>query len=223
MSRFFGAVVILALLLGVAHAGEVPHARVSTGELSGVRQVDVAAFLGVPFAAPPVGDLRWRAPRPPLAWAGILLLCGGVLCQVSIRRAPATAALLNAGVIALYTILDGIGVRASGQIFAYSLWIFLLGALPLLLWNARQGSAFFLYAVRRAPQALAGGAGTVAAYSLVLWAMTQAPVAVVAALRETAILFGAAISGLVLKEKIGWNRLAAALMVTMGAILLRLA
>jgi drug/metabolite transporter (DMT)-like permease len=160
---------------------------------------------------------------PPLAWAGILLLCGGVLCQVSIRRAPATAALLNAGVIALYTILDGIGVRASGQIFAYSLWIFLLGALPLLLWNARQGSAFFLYAVRRAPQALAGGAGTVAAYSLVLWAMTQAPVAVVAALRETAILFGAAISGLVLKEKIGWNRLAAALMVTMGAILLRLA
>jgi para-nitrobenzyl esterase len=71
MSRFFGAVVILALLLGVAHAGEVPHARVSTGELSGVRQVDVAAFLGVPFAAPPVGDLRWRAPRPPLAWAGV--------------------------------------------------------------------------------------------------------------------------------------------------------
>lgn len=71
MSGFFGAVAGLALLMGTTLANDVPHARVSTGELSGVRQVDVAAFLGVPFAAPPVGDLRWRAPRPPLAWTGV--------------------------------------------------------------------------------------------------------------------------------------------------------
>jgi drug/metabolite transporter (DMT)-like permease len=62
-----------------------------------------------------------------------------------------------------------------------------------------------------------------AAYALVLWAMTRAPVAEVAALRETAILFGAAISVLVLKEKLSWNRALAAAMVTLGAVLLRLA
>ena len=68
---FYAAVVGLAMLAGTALANEAPHARVSTGELAGVRQVDVAAFLGIPFAAPPVGDLRWRAPRPALAWQGV--------------------------------------------------------------------------------------------------------------------------------------------------------
>jgi drug/metabolite transporter (DMT)-like permease len=69
---------------------------------------------------------------------------------------------------------------------------------------------------------LLGGSGTLIAYSLVLWAMTQAPVAVVAALRETSILFGTIISVVVLKEKLG-RRLAAASIIALGAIVLRLA
>ena len=69
--RFLAAVAVLSLLAGTALANDAPHARVGTGELVGIRQVDVSAFLGVPFAAPPVGDLRWRAPRPPLPWSGV--------------------------------------------------------------------------------------------------------------------------------------------------------
>ena len=156
------------------------------------------------------------------AWAGILCLCGGVLSLLSLRRAPGGAALLNALVIASYTIIDGVGVRLSGQAFSYTLWVFLLGGIPLAAWAARD-PGFFVYARQRAVPGLLGGIGTLAAYSLVLWAMTKAPVAMVAALRESAILFGTAISAVVLKEKIGWNRAVAAVMVTLGAILLRLA
>ena len=159
---------------------------------------------------------------PLWAWAGILCLCGGVLSLVSLRRAPAKAALLNVLVIAGYTIIDGVGVRYSGQPLSYTLWVFLIGAIPLTAWAFHRGG-FWSYARTRAWHGLAGGTGTLSAYALILWAMTKAPVAEVAALRETAILFGTAISALVLKEKVGWNRAVAAAMVTLGAILLRLA
>lgn len=156
------------------------------------------------------------------AWAGILCLCGGVLSLVSLRRAPAKAALLNVLVIAAYTVIDGMGVRRSGATLSYVLWIFILGAVPLTFWASR-GAGFWSYARQRVWHGLAGGTGTLSAYGLVLWAMTKAPVAEVAALRETAILFGTAISALFLKEKVGWNRAVAAAMVTLGAVLLRLA
>jgi drug/metabolite transporter (DMT)-like permease len=158
---------------------------------------------------------------PLFAWAGILCLCGGVLSLVSLRRAPPVAALFNALAITGYTLIDGIGVRRSGAPLSYTLWIFLLGAIPLVLWASR-GAGFWTYARSRARQCAVGGAGTLSAYALVLWAMTRAPVAEVAALRETAILFGTAISAFVLKEKVGWNRAVAAAMVTLGAVLLRL-
>src|SRR5579859_4610312 len=108
------------------------------------------------------------------AWAGILCLCGGVLSLISLRRAPPVAALFNALAIAGYTLIDGIGVRKSGAPLSYTLWIFLLGAIPLVAWASRR-AGFWTYARSRAGQCAAGGAGTLSAYALVLWAMTQAP------------------------------------------------
>ncbi|CZZ11714.1 Integral membrane protein [Enterobacter hormaechei] len=70
---------------------------------------------------------------------------------------------------------------------------------------------------------LLGGVGTMGSYGLALWAMTQAPLAVVAALRETSILFGAFIAFVLLKEKVVDLRIAAALGIAAGAVLLRLA
>jgi para-nitrobenzyl esterase len=46
------------------------YASTKQGKLEGVERDGVQAFLGVPFAAPPVGALRWRAPEPPAAWSG---------------------------------------------------------------------------------------------------------------------------------------------------------
>jgi carboxylesterase type B len=55
----------------VSASGGDPVARIETGALRGVRSDGVDSFLGVPYAAPPVGALRWRAPRPAAPWRGV--------------------------------------------------------------------------------------------------------------------------------------------------------
>ena len=70
---------------------------------------------------------------------------------------------------------------------------------------------------------LVAGAGALASYAAALWAMTLAPIATVAAMRETSILFALAISAILLKERISPSRLVAAGVVTLGALTLRLA
>ena len=136
----------------------------------------------------------------------------------------ALPALANAVVIAAYTVVDGAGVRLSGHAAAYTMWVFLLTALPLVAWaGLRRRADLAAHFRSRWHFGLSGGACTLGAYVLSLWAMTQAPVALVAALRETSILFGTALSALVLKERFGWTRHAAAAVVVSGAIILKLA
>ena len=79
------------------------------------------------------------------------------------------------------------------------------------------------YVARHWRIGIVGGIGTTASYGLALWAMTIAPVAVVAALRETSILFGTLIAGLMLKEHIGMRRIIAACIIASSAAVLRLA
>lgn len=165
------------------------------------------------------------------AWSGVLLICAGVMGMTFVHRSPgstgaraASPALANALVIAAYTVVDGAGVRLSGHAAAYTMWVFLLTALPLIVWAAlRRGSDLAAHLRSRWHFGMIGGACTLGAYVLALWAMTQAPVALVAALRETSILFGTALSALVLKERFGWTRHAAAAVVVSGAVILKLA
>ena len=164
----------------------------------------------------------------PTAWAGVTGICLGIfsiaLGNKVTDRKGIYLALLNAMVIAGYTLIDGVGVRRSGAPAAYTLWVFLLTGLPLILWTASaRKSAFFHYLGRYWRLGLAGGVGATASYGLALWAMTVAPVAVVAALRETSILFGTIIAGLVLREHVGQRRLIAACIIACGAAILRLA
>lgn len=164
----------------------------------------------------------------PLAWAGVVGISLGIFSiALSSRlgdRRGVCLALLNALVIAAYTLIDGIGVRRSGAPAAYTLWVFLLTGLPLVLWVlTARGTGFRSYLRRYWGLGIAGGIGTTASYGLALWAMTLAPVAVVAALRETSILFGTLIAGLILKERIGPRRVVAACIIAAGAAVLRLA
>lgn len=162
-------------------------------------------------------------------WLGVTLICAGVAGMALAR--PATAprnwlapslALLNAAVIASYTLLDGLGVRLSHAPAAYALYTFMLDALPLLVWTAlRHGRAMMAYAEENWHVAAIGGAGTLASYSIALWAMTVAPVAVIASLRETSVLFAVAISWFVLKERIAPARLAATALIAAGAAVIR--
>jgi drug/metabolite transporter (DMT)-like permease len=162
------------------------------------------------------------------AWIGVLAICLGVfiiaLGSGRNDRKGIRLALLNALVIAGYTLIDGLGVRKSGAPAAYTLWVFLLTGIPLALWAVTAGrSKFVPYFGRHWRLGLAGGIGTTASYGLALWAMTVAPIAVVAALRETSILFATLIAGFVLREPIGPRRVISACVIAGGAAILRLA
>lgn len=170
---------------------------------------------------------------PPLALLGIGLICLGILAMAFSRRAvrPTPSqrlglllALLNAGVIAAYTLVDGLGVRRSGAPAAYTLWLFLLTGLVLIGWVLlMRRRAFVAYAATYWRMGIVSALGTLASYGLALWAMTLAPVAVIAALRETSILFGVLIAGLFLKERLSAARIVGASIIVAGAVVLRLA
>jgi len=164
----------------------------------------------------------------PAAWLGIGLICSGIgfLAAAAVRQAPRGAALAlgNAVVIASYTLIDGLGVRRSGAPAAYAMWVYVLTALPLVAWAGATGRRRFgRYVAERGLLGLVGGGIATSVYATTLWAMTVAPVAVVAALRETSILFAVLISAVVLKEPVGLLRLAMVCAIAGGAMVLRLA
>jgi drug/metabolite transporter (DMT)-like permease len=137
-----------------------------------------------------------------------------------LRRRRAFA---NAAIIAAYTLVDGSGARASGNPASYVAWLTFAEAIPFLLWiRVRRGAAAFAYVRRGWRRGLLGGAAGLAAYGIVLWAMTRAPVAAVAALRETSVLFAALIGAVWLKEGFGLPRLAGAASVVAGVAALKL-
>ncbi|MBF9272832.1 EamA family transporter, partial [Enterobacter hormaechei] len=163
-----------------------------------------------------------------LAWSGIGVICLSILAMAMNGRMQSRKgiwlALLNACFIAGYTLVDGTGVRLSDTALGYTLWTFFMNGFCLLSWamvaRRREASSYLRLHWKKG---LLGGVGTMGSYGLALWAMTQAPLAVVAALRETSILFGALIAFVLLKEKVAGLRIAAALGIAAGAVLLRLA
>lgn len=170
------------------------------------------------------------------AWIGVLAVCGGVLL-IGLAKAESGAApgaqrralgfaLANAAIIALYTVVDGAGVRVAGDAWPYVGLLFAVDGLPFLaivLWKRRAAwPATRAYSVARAPVALVGAAASLGAYGIALWAMTRAPVASVAALRETSVLFAAVIGVVFLKERFRLQRALGTGAVVVGVVALRL-
>ena len=166
----------------------------------------------------------------PGGWLGILLVSGGVLLLAAdawrsgkLRKAPALLALANAGVIAVYTLVDGQGARLSGHAFSYTGWMFLLTAVLLFgIALALRGRRMINHVRHGWQRGLLGGASTLASYGLALWAMTHAPIALVAALRETSVVFAAIMAALFLAEPVTRLRIASILAVAAGAVAIKL-
>ena len=160
-------------------------------------------------------------------WFALLLLSGGVLVLSAERsgRGGMSFALANAGVIAAYTLIDGTGARLAGAAWSYTLWMFLFNAIPFVAWVlvVKQKRRHLPAIADAWARGLLGGALALASYGLAIWAMTRAPIPLVAALRETAVIFGLVIGALVLKERFGPARWVATGLVALGAVVLRLA
>ncbi|WP_416979107.1 EamA family transporter [Streptomyces sp. T028] len=158
------------------------------------------------------------------AAAGIALSCAGLtgvaLWGLRGRRpdwAAIGAALAIGLTIAAYTVVDGLGVRASGSSLGYIAWLMAVQGVVIPAYAVTRLRARTVAVLRPfAALGLLGSALSVAAYALVLWAQTRAELAPVAALRESSILVGAAIGALFFKERFGAPRIAAAGLLVLG-------
>ncbi|MEU9475418.1 DMT family transporter [Streptomyces sp. NPDC048191] len=162
----------------------------------------------------------------PGAWAmaGIAVSCVGLM-GVSLWGlrggrpdwAAIGAALATGLTIAVYTVIDGLGVRAAHSPLGYIAWLMAIQGVvvPAYLYaRARAGTVRLLRPY--AALGLLGAALSVTAYALVLWAQTRAELAPIAALRESSIIVGAAIGAVLFKERFGGPRIAAAGLLVVG-------
>ena len=130
--------------------------------------------------------------------------------------------LCNAVVIMGYTLADGLGARASGDAISYVCWIFFLNTFPInIILSVKYGKTFFAYVGQRWKYGLLGGLCSLGAYGVTIWAMAEAPIALVAALRETSVIFGLLMAVIFLKEKASPLRVLSVLLVAGGAICMK--
>ena len=193
-------------------------------------QIYPIARGGAPLLTAVVSRFFVTEPISGLALTGIVALGSGVALMSLLGRRRGAAfdgvavafALLTAVIICAYTIVDGMGARAAGDPHAYSAALFVLDGLPLpllVLW--RRGVAGFAPAKKHLAPGLAGGAMALGSYWIAIWAMTVAPIALVAALRESSVLWAAVIAVVFLKEPILPPRAIAAAMILCGLVLIR--
>jgi drug/metabolite transporter (DMT)-like permease len=162
-----------------------------------------------------------------VALIGIATLAAGLMSltlsagRLTRGDLPAVAAAVLTGLtIAAYTITDGLGVRHSPDPWAYTALLFVLQGPPLLVAAlARRPLAAWRDAGTMRDGVVAGLLSTLA-YGIVLWAQTKAPLAEVAAIRETSVVFAALIGVAVLGEDFGRRRVVAAVVIATGIVLI---
>ena len=165
-----------------------------------------------------------------VGWSGIVALVAGVFLLsahggrdiAKIDRRAVGFALATALTICAYSVVDGIGARLAGHPAAYSLTLFVGIAVVIVLYALYRDGHGVIAAMRAYWRGgLVGGGLQVMSYGTVLWAMTLAPIAIVATLRETSVLFGTAIAVIMLKEPLRMARIVAALLIVCGLVLIR--
>jgi drug/metabolite transporter (DMT)-like permease len=154
--------------------------------------------------------------------AGILLMARGIFTGgESTKMLP--FALGSAVATAGYSITDGMGARAAGDAVLYVGWLLMVAAVfyvPVAV--AIKGPALLRAPPRAWGVGLIAGACSFGAYAIAVWAMTIAPIALVAALRETSILFAVLIGWLVFGERMDQGKMIAAALIIGGVMLTRL-
>jgi drug/metabolite transporter (DMT)-like permease len=166
-----------------------------------------------------------------VAWSGIVLLAAGVML-LSVPRIQTLArfdgravrfAFATAGTIAAYTLVDGTGARLSGNSHGYAAMLFVLDGVMMSVYGLVRQRSEMAPAIRTAwGLAIGGGLLSLLSYWIAIWAMSVAPIALVAAVRETSVLFAALLGVALLKEPVVAARMVAAVLVVGGLLLIRL-
>lgn len=198
-----------------------------TGDLSQVYPIfrGLAPMLVAIGAALTAGE--WLSPG---IWIGIALVSMGVSSLALFGRTFGRMSrkslywgLATAVLIAMYTVVDGLGVRAAGNSLSYILWLFVFEGVPivcvLLITNK---SGWLRYMKENVAGVIGGGIAASTAYGLVIFAMSFGAMAVVSSLRETSVIFAAIIGSVFLREPFGAARVRAAVLVAGGIILMKL-
>jgi drug/metabolite transporter (DMT)-like permease len=152
---------------------------------------------------------------------GILTLSTDALVRGGLTWRAALAVATNSAVIVIYTLIDGVGARVTGNGIAYGAWLVTgTGFFVLLFALATRRKAFIEGVQNMWRPAFIAGALVGPSYGIVLWGMTHAPIGLVAALRETSVLFAAFIGTYFFGEAFGPRRWIAVALIVVGIILL---
>ncbi|MGH8778239.1 EamA family transporter [Paraburkholderia sp.] len=170
-----------------------------------------------------LGAMLFANELPGLAQAaGIVLVSGGIVGLALQRKRPSratlAAALLTGVTIAVYTVVDGIGVRHSGNAMSYTAWMFTFYWLMPLVFVSMRGRHALRAPLADVGTSMAGGAVSIAAYGIVIWAMQFGAMGMVSALRETSVVFAVLIGRLFLHEEITLRRFASCVVIAAGAV-----
>jgi len=156
-----------------------------------------------------------------LGLLGVGLVCIGIfmlaLAKGRLHAMNLPAALATGVSISAYTIVDGIGVRASGNWVAYTGGMFAFFLVMPMWYFARRERALFKVPLMEAGKAASGGLISLAAYAAIIWAMQANPMGAVSALRETSVVFAALLGAVFLNERLTALRIAACCIIAAGA------
>ena len=157
-----------------------------------------------------------------LLGVGILMMARGVFTDGESRRLVPMA-LCSAMATAAYSLVDGMGARVAGDAVMFVAWLFVfdvLGFVPMAY--ALRGRQVFIANRRSWGLGAVAALASYGAYAIAVWAMTQAPIALVAALRETSILFAVLIGWLLFGERLGRVKALSAALIVAGVMLTRI-
>ena len=182
-----------------------------------------------PLIVAVVGMLALGETAPPARVAAVVLIATGVIVMslkgsgARISGKAIAYALATAAFTASYTLVDGIGARSADSVAGFTMWLFVGdGVIMLLCGLGARGAAMFAGMRRAWRSGIAAGAMSLGSYWIAIWAFTLAPLALVAALRETSVLFAMLIGVIALGERASaWRWIAAVLMVC-GVVMMRI-
>jgi drug/metabolite transporter (DMT)-like permease len=196
------------------------------GDLS---QVYPLARGTAPLIVAVAGALLLGEGMSPVRLAAILSIAAGIILMARRQRGNASLGRLGLGFAmatacftASYTMADGVGARIAGAASGFTLWMFVLDGLFMLAYAlVTRGGAAIMNMLPAWRGGTAAGAMSLGSYWIAIWAFTQAPLAMVAALRETSVLFALLIACFLLGERVGALRWAAAALIVAGIVLMR--